>query len=341
MSYLLVYVGALCAFALSAISGGGAGLLLIPLLGIVVPAMQVPAALSIGTATSAVSRAAVFRRSIRWDVARWFVPAALPTTALGAWLLSRADPALVEFMLGAFLAANVVFLFRKQKPVVAAAPRPATMIAVGAAAGFLSGFTGAVGVVFNRVYLQCGLTKQEVVATRGANECLLHLVKIALYAGFGLLNRQSLAVGVLVATAAVMATWSVRPILAKVSEALFRRINYAAMAAAGVAMLVSSGATLAARYQLNLTGHYHAGQLEARLNYDTRAIAVEWRPGKLPQLERSLDVASVPYDVREEADDMREEGYSGPARFDEVRSLEGLSYEIHVGGVSRRMVVTD
>jgi len=342
MGYAIVFVGALLAFALSAISGGGAGLLLIPLIGLVIPAMQVPAALSIGTATSAVSRAIVFRRAIRWDVVRWFVPAAVPATGIGAWLLSLAQPVWVEFLLGLFLLANIVFLFRKDRgsPDTALLAKP-MLLAVGAAAGLLSGFTGAVGVVFNRIYLRCGLSKEEVVATRGANECLLHLIKIGLYAAFGLLGLQALAVGALIAVAAILSSFAARPLIGLVSEPIFRRLNHGAMAVAGVAMLATAGSALAARYEISLSTHVRGGQLEARLVRAGRAVAVEWKLGQFPQIERTIDLAQVPDDVREEAEDIREAGGTGPVRIDEVHSLQGLSYEIHIGTVTRRLVVTD
>ena len=44
--------------------------MLIPLLGLALPASSVPGALSIGTAMSSASRLAVFRSAVRWDIAR-------------------------------------------------------------------------------------------------------------------------------------------------------------------------------------------------------------------------------------------------------------------------------
>ena len=163
IAYILLFLAALVAFAVSAVSGGGAGLILLPIIGLVLPLAHVPAALFIGTASSALSRSLVFRRHVRWDVVSWFVPAAIPATALGAWLLSRVQPLWIELLLGLFLVTNVVALFRRHRGGPGKMlPRPA-LLTIGAAAGFLSGFTGAVGVVFNQLYLRCGLTKEEVV----------------------------------------------------------------------------------------------------------------------------------------------------------------------------------
>lgn len=71
------------AFSISAICGGGAGLMLLPILGKLLPIGQVPAALSIGTFTSSASRLLIFRKNVCWDVVKYFVPSALPAV----WLL--------------------------------------------------------------------------------------------------------------------------------------------------------------------------------------------------------------------------------------------------------------
>lgn len=92
MIIALLFVAAFLAFLVSAVAGGGAGLVLVPLLRLILPITAIPAALSIGTATSSLSRIHLFRHAIRWDVVRRFVPTALPAAALGAWLLTLFEP---------------------------------------------------------------------------------------------------------------------------------------------------------------------------------------------------------------------------------------------------------
>lgn len=241
MIIALLFVAAFLAFLVSAVAGGGAGLVLVPLLRLILPITAIPAALSIGTATSSLSRIHLFRHAIRWDVVRRFVPTALPAAALGAWLLTLFEPAYVEFLLGCFLLLNLPALFRRDTG-TGGPPLPLARLPVlGAAAGLLSGFTGAVGVVFNRAYYRMGLSKEEIVATRATNEVLLHLLKIALYAAFGLLPRSALIAGAMVATAAVLASVASKWVLPLIRESIFRRIGLLAMVASGVAMFSLSG----------------------------------------------------------------------------------------------------
>lgn len=77
MIVALVVFAAFLVFVASTVTGGGAGLTLL-LLRLILPVASIPGALSIGTPASSVSRIVLFRRHIRWDVVRRFVPAALP-----------------------------------------------------------------------------------------------------------------------------------------------------------------------------------------------------------------------------------------------------------------------
>ena len=85
------------------------------------------------------------------------------------------------------------------------------LILIGAAAGFVSGLTGAVGLIFNRFYLGYGLGKEQIIATRAANEIVLHIIKMVLYGLFGLLSPVAFGYGLLIGAAALLATWLVRP----------------------------------------------------------------------------------------------------------------------------------
>jgi uncharacterized membrane protein YfcA len=147
---LLIFACGFLAFSLSAICGGGAGLLLMPALGLYLPTAFVPAALSIGTLSSSVSRIAVFYRNISWTIVKWFVPSAIPAVFLGAWLLRFVNPLYLEILMGFFLISNLSLLFGKRgKNNTAHASHPLLLV-IGFLAGFLSGLTGAVGLLFNR-----------------------------------------------------------------------------------------------------------------------------------------------------------------------------------------------
>ncbi|NII55573.1 sulfite exporter TauE/SafE family protein [Luteibacter sp. SG786] len=256
MFLALLFVTSVVAFAISTVSGGGAGLVLMPVLGLGLPAAHVPAALSLGSAISSTARLGIFVRHIEWSVVRWFVPLSLPGAFLGVWLLDHMSPIYIEAMLGLFLLGNLPMLFRRCPEHVAGQVAPRKIMALGLAAGFVSGLTGAVGLLFNRFYLQYGLSKQQVVATRAANEIMLHLTKLALYAAFGLLDKHTLGAGALVGVAAVAAAFGSTRLLPHLSEGLFRRMGYAAMIVAGAVMTGKAGQGLAAKHEISIESRH-------------------------------------------------------------------------------------
>lgn len=262
----------LLAFLMSTVCGGGAGLLLLPLLNAVLPSSQVPAALSIGTATSSVSRLAVFWREVHWGLVRRFVPGALLGCWLGVFLLSRLNPTLIEFALSLFLLSNLPLLLRPpmQNSAVLDPAAPASL-AIGLVAGFTSGLTGAVGVLFNGYYFRCGLNKKQVVASRAANEVLLHLLKLALYTHYGFMNRAVLGFGLTVALSALLANALADSVLRWFSETTFRRMGYAAMVLSGAFLFLGSTQQIVRqnRLQASLQAN-REGHLEARIGWSER-----------------------------------------------------------------------
>lgn len=291
--WFLILAASILAFGMSAVSGGGAGLILMPLLGLVLPALQVPAALSIGTAASSAARIASFRKAIRWDIVRHFAPTALPFAALGAWALSRMTPVYLSLLLGLFLMGNLPLLFRKPPTLTAIKPiRPIWLHVLGGAAGFISGFSGAVGLVFNGFYHRLGLRKEEIVATRAANEITLHLLKIILYAAFGLFSTKAIVTGTTVALAAILSSILMRYLLPHLHDHLFRSIGHAAMVAAGFAMVIVSSSQIA-RYDDIMIHYAHTlKETSASLSWRQHVFSVEWEDGDELELSHREHVSS-------------------------------------------------
>jgi uncharacterized membrane protein YfcA len=291
--YFIIFSVAILAFGISAVCGGGASFILLPALGVVLPAAQVPAALSVGTAVSSISRIFVFKKHVRWDIVAWFVPPALPAVWLGARLLSSINPAWLEFIIGLFLVANLPFVF---KPGSKASQQNSKwiLVIIGTATGFISGLTGAVGLLFNRFYLTYGLTKEEIIATRAANEMLLHVVKIVLYSMFGLLSAKALGAGITLSVAAVLSAWLMKQILRFFTENTFKRIGFTAMVGSGIIMLFSSGYQLYHQENLRVNVVAVNKGLEATLRYKQRSFAVELVLNEGLEVEKAISFKDLP-----------------------------------------------
>ena len=274
---LIVFICSFIAFSISAICGGGAGLMLIPLLNRLLPVSQIPGALSVGTLTSSVSRIFVFRKFIYWKIVKYFVPAALPAVWLGAWLLKFVNPVYLEIAMGFFLVSNLPFLFKKNTArIVERNVNPVSLLVIGFLAGFLSGLTGAVGLIFNKFYLTHGLSKEEIIATRAANEVLLHLFKIVLYSLFGLVGIHVLKVGATIALAAILSSWSMKFILPVLSINRFKKIGYFAMVISGIMMLVQATNGLIVEKKLSISANISEQNLETKLQWQNAGYSMEF-----------------------------------------------------------------
>lgn len=296
MSVLALFGTAFIAFSLSAICGGGAGLLLIPVLGTFLPVSQVPAALTIGTATSSLSRMWMLSKSVRWAITFRFVPASLLGATIGAELLAYLDPMYIEFCMGLFLVSNLPYLFKRQSERVnnQAPQSPGWMVSiVGAMAGTISALTGAVGVLFNRFYLRFGLSPDEVIATRAANEILLHLTKLILYLWLDLFDLRVLGFGVAVALAAITSSSLMQDLLPKLSREIFSRIGFSAMVLIGVLMLNSSVLHIRESANPNLRLNRLSDDIEATLTWNKLVYSLEFNYGEGPEYERVVPFSSI------------------------------------------------
>lgn len=276
--FIELFFASFLAFAISAVCGGGAGLLLIPILGFSLPVIQVPTALTIGTAMSSFSRVWVFFDVIRWDIFRRFFPTALLGLALGTWLLSYLDPIYLELCMSLFLVSNLAQLIIRSTETSFKNPASSQILPlIGFLAGMISGLTGATGVLFNRFYLSYRMSNEEIIATRAANEGLLHLIKIYIYAHLGFLTMTVMKTGLVVAVAAVLSTLFMKSVLPRISKRLFASIGYAAMGIAGVLMFNSAIAQINLMHEPDLKVRHLAKGFDASWSWDKLIYSLEFK----------------------------------------------------------------
>lgn len=338
MIYFNIFVVAFFAFALSMICGGGAGLLLIPILGYALPAAQVPVALSIGTSVSSITKLYLFFRQINWNVVRHFLPFALVGALVGAWLLSYLSPIYIELCMAIFLVSNLPYIFKKTS-VTSSDASPFSnhfLKLIGFLAGFISALTGAVGVLFNAVYLRYGLSKEEIVATRAANEITLHLVKICLYASLGLFTLKAFYIGMLVAIAAVAATYLMRYVLPKISIGIFSKIGYGAMVLSGIVLLNSAAIRINEAHDPDFHVVRVSKGYDASLDWDDLIYSIEFKYSEGFEFERIVRLSDL--DQVSQAYVRAHDVSAHKIVIEKVYSLKKISYEAYYYDSSNRLI---
>ena len=289
----LLFLATILAFWISAICGGGASLILVPLLNWLLPTSVVPFSLTIGTFTSSASRIIVFKKDICWKIFFWFVPFSIPAVLLGAWLIKYVNPLYLQLIVGLFLLANLPELFRtKKQQRQEEKPYPKFVLAiVGFFAGFISGITGAIGLLFNRFYLRYGLTKEEIVATRAANEIFLHSIKLIIYLILGLYSSSALWLGLTIAIASIISSYTVKFILPHISEFLFRKIGYGAMVVSGIFLLVGTTQNIITQDKLSFSTNQYD---ERTIHWRNSNFVLEFAIDDGLEIERPINTNELP-----------------------------------------------
>ena len=289
----LLFLATILAFWISAICGGGASLILVPLLNWLLPTSVVPFSLTIGTFTSSASRIIVFKKDICWKIFFWFVPFSIPAVLLGAWLIKYVNPLYLQLIVGLFLLANLPELFRtKKQQRQEEKPYPKFVLAiVGFFAGFISGITGAIGLLFNRFYLRYGLTKEEIVATRAANEIFLHSIKLIIYLILGLYSSSALWLGLTIAIASIISSYTVKFILPYISEFLFRKIGYGAMVVSGIFLLVGTTQNIITQDNISFSTNQYD---EITMHWRNSNFVLEFAIDDGLEIERPINTSELP-----------------------------------------------
>lgn len=337
MLHIVLFIAAFAAFSISLICGGGAGLLLIPILGYALPAAQVPAALSLGTSVSSVTKLSLFYQHIHWQIVKSFLPMAIPGVILGAWMLSYLNPMYIELCMAIFLVSNLPYLFKKVDTSVGKNHLPKWILPIaGLSAGFISGLVGAVGVLFNRLYFRYGLNKEQVVATRAANEVILHIIKLVLYAYFGLLTLFVFQLGVIVAVAAVLATYLMKMTLPKIPINIFTKIGYGAMVIAGLLMLNSAVIKIQTQHEPRFEVTSQAKGFDAALSWGELLYIIEFKYGKGFEFEKTVPFSAL--SPANQAFVMRQQIDAKRVLIEKEFSFKGISYEIYYFDEKNRLI---
>ncbi|WP_379969413.1 sulfite exporter TauE/SafE family protein [Epilithonimonas sp. UC225_85] len=301
LNIILLFLGTIVAFWISAICGGGASLILIPILNLLLPGSVVPFSLTIGTFTSSVSRIAVFKNHINWKIFFWFVPFSIPAVLLGAFLIKYINPNYLQLIVAFFLIANLPELFKyKKSEIESQRPYPKFLLMIiGFCAGFVSGITGAIGLLFNRFYLRFGLRKEEIVATRAINEVFLHLIKLLIYISLGLYSDTALWLGLTIAAATIISSYTVKYILPYLSEFLFKKIGYGAMVFSGLILLIGTSQKVIQQDRISFSTTYHSAETESVISWRNTDFVVEFAFDDGFEVERPIKPEELPDHLKE------------------------------------------
>ncbi|MEM6450444.1 MAG: sulfite exporter TauE/SafE family protein [Cyanobacteria bacterium P01_D01_bin.105] len=249
-SALLIFLLAAVSFLawfVSMLVGGGSPLILIPLVTLLLGAQAVAPVLTIGSVLGNVQRGLLLWPHIDWSLTLWQVPGVVVGAVLGAYAFTQVEAQGLQVFVAITLIYMVMHVLvrallsksladgQSQRPFFSF--KAWHFLPLGFCNAVLSGLVGSTGPILNPAYLNYGLEKEAMVATRAASLTLTHVIKILTYTVLGVLSPRLVGYGLLIGCAAFPANWLGRIVLEKMSAAQFQIAVLSFVGFSGVWML--------------------------------------------------------------------------------------------------------
>lgn len=234
---LLVFVGTIT-FSLSTMAGGGGAIMLVPFLNATIGANHTAPVLNLGTFLGRPARLLIFWKHIHWEVCWYYVPSALVGAWIGSWLFSQFRVEWLQILAGLFLI-STIFQYRFGKRDKSFPMKLEYFIPLGFLISIFGTIIGALGPILNPFYLNLGLDKEDLIATKAANSFFLGIAQIGSYAFFGLLKEEYWIYGIALGIGATFGNIIGKRFLSRMKSITFRRLLIALMVVSGILLIVN------------------------------------------------------------------------------------------------------
>ncbi len=231
------FIAGMIAFIISTISGGGGAMLLIPVTSWMIGTAVTPPVINLATLISNTSRLYLFWNDIDWSLTKYYVPSAILGAWLAALIFSRLDAGWIQLLVGVFLV-STIFQYKFGKVDKTFDMPKAGFIPLGFFIAFMSTLVGGLGPILNPFYMNAGLEKENLIATKTANSFFVGIVQIGSYAFFGVLTAKLWIYGFVLGLGAVVGNIIGKRFLAGMSISQFRILLLMLMVISGLVMIV-------------------------------------------------------------------------------------------------------
>ena len=233
---VILIVAGLAAGLLSGTVGFGGSMILLPAItsfyGIEV---AVPMA-TVAQLLSNIFRMGAGFRSIRWRKVGFFLILAAPLTVVGAYGFVVVPKEMMTRILCILLTIFAILDLSERFRL----PRSRwTMLAGGGVSGIINGLLCLSGPISSAVFLTLGLSPVAYIATEAASATVMHVVQMAMYGQFDLLNIHVLRDGIYIGVAMSAGNFIAMKNIRKIKRKSFRKIVAAVMIAASAWLFFS------------------------------------------------------------------------------------------------------
>jgi len=236
MTILLLVLSSLIAWFISSLAGGGSPFIIIPMVNFLLEPQAVPPVVTTGMLLGNFQRTWQFWQDIDWQLTWWYLPGAILGAILGSFIFTQTQLQWLQVLLGLFLVSSI-FSFGFGKREQSFQVHGWFFLPAGFVYAFLSGLIGSIGPVLNPFYLNYGLVKEKMIATKSAHVLVVHVAKMLTYAALGVLTMPYLGYGLVIGIAAVPGNWLAQLALQKISDEQFRQFVIALVTISGLLIL--------------------------------------------------------------------------------------------------------
>ncbi|PTX42968.1 hypothetical protein C8P64_1491 [Christiangramia gaetbulicola] len=233
---IILFFAGLIAFTISTVSGGGGALILVPLLNFMLGTTKIAPVLNLGTFIGRPARLILFWKHINWKVFWYYVPAAMLGAWVAGWFFTSVDASWLQILVGLFLI-STIFQYRFGKKERSFPVHLWYLIPLGFLVSVLGTIIGALGPILNPFYLNLGLDKEELVATKTVNSFFLGISQIGSYAFFGLLYKELWIYGIALGLGAVVGNIIGKKFLSRMKSSTFRKLLILFMVVSGILLI--------------------------------------------------------------------------------------------------------
>lgn len=233
---ILLFILGIGAFVLSTVSGGGGALVLVPVLNWILGVTHTAPVLNLGIFLGRPARLVIFWKHIHWRICLYYAPAAIVGAWIGAWLFSNFRVEWLQIVVGIFLI-STVWQYRFGKKEQSFPMHLWYFVPLGFFVSILGTIIGALGPVLNPFYLNIGLDKEDLIATKTANSFLSGLSQIASYTFFGLLHDEMWVYGLALGAGAIVGNLIGKRLLSKMKSSTFRKLVILLMVISGILLI--------------------------------------------------------------------------------------------------------
>jgi uncharacterized membrane protein YfcA len=236
LNWLIIAAAGFIAFLISTVAGGGGALILVPIVTFFLGAQAAAPVISLGNTINRPVRLALFWEHIDWSVAKYYIPGGIAGALAGSYLFANISVASLQIVVGLFLI-STVFQYNFGESERSFEVKTVYFLPLGLAVSLFSALIGATGPVLNPFYLNYGLEKESMIATKTVNSFLVGVTKIGSYTFFGALHGRLWWYGLLIGVMAGVASYAGKKILGEISSRTFRILVIALMVISGLAMV--------------------------------------------------------------------------------------------------------